>query len=88
MTRPRLEREPLMAVISLKRSPWAWLFSTRSLPARSTRHRVAAGRESSVRGGGGGPRASRGTWEREERSFRVVCAVERFWLAMAMRFCT
>ena len=41
MTMPRLDREPLMAVISLKRSPWDWLFSIRSLPAKSTRHRVA-----------------------------------------------
>lgn len=40
---PRLDREPLMAVISLKRSPWDWLFSMRSLPAKSTKHRVATG---------------------------------------------
>lgn len=33
-----------MAVISLKRSPWDWLFCTRSLPARSTKHREAADR--------------------------------------------
>lgn len=41
MTIPRLDKEPLMAVISLKRSPWDWLLSIRSLPAKSTRHRVA-----------------------------------------------
>lgn len=42
MTMPKLEREPLMAVISLKRSPWDWLLTMRSLPAKSTRHKVAA----------------------------------------------
>lgn len=42
MTIPRLDKEPLMAVISLKRSPWDWLFIIRSLPAKSTRHREAA----------------------------------------------
>ena len=41
MTMPRLDRELLMAVISLKRSPWDWLFTIRSLPAKSTRQREA-----------------------------------------------
>lgn len=41
MTMPRLVREELIAVISLNRSPWDWLFWTRSLPARSTKHKDA-----------------------------------------------
>ncbi|KAG9333710.1 hypothetical protein JZ751_010700 [Albula glossodonta] len=45
MTIPRLVREVLMAVISLNLSPWDWLFCTRSLPARSTKHREAGCRQ-------------------------------------------
>lgn len=110
MTIPRLDREPLMAVISLNRSPCDWLFSMRSLPARSTRHKVAAWKTPSTTladqsGDTTGPlgrfhshlhlrslpllRPWMSSWntecEREERSFWAVWAVERFWLAKAIR---
>lgn len=121
-----------MAVISLKRSPWDWLFCTRSLPARSTKHREAADRHRNT-GQDSHTRTqsdnriiicsnltsqpvwlqmyktqttrlhlhltslpefspSMSSWntecEREEWSFMLVRAVDRFWLASAIRLQT